>query len=70
MPSTKLETVMVVGQNGPTLINKSDFDPDVHKLFVEEVEEPKAVVEAVEEEVVVEEVEEVEEAPKPKRQRK
>lgn len=33
------ETVMIQGQHGPVIINKSDFDEKKHKLY----EEPKPV---------------------------
>jgi hypothetical protein len=42
----KLETVKIVTENGPVIINKSDFDEEKHELYVEpkakKVEEPKA----------------------------
>lgn len=36
-----LETVIIETSNGPVVINKSDFDPEKHKLYSPEVEQPK-----------------------------
>ena len=31
-----METVVIKTENGPVIINKIDFDPEKHELYVEE----------------------------------
>ena len=44
IPVRKLRTVQIISKAGPVTINKSDFDPKVHKMFsgelVEQSNEP------------------------------